>query len=511
MNQPAPVIGKNVIETLTLGMYEDPRFIFREYIQNAADQIDVAVEQEILSNRAAGKITISIDSTARTIIVEDNATGIPSNRMRAFLSDVANSEKEVNKRKGFRGIGRLGGLGYCGKLIFESSFKGELVKNTMTLNAKLLKSIIENREDKSDAAKVISVITTFATGKSGLDEHYFKVKLVDVTNDLLLKLTEVKQYLSMVAPVSFHKDFKFKAEIETFFKSRGFALEEYDINVNKDPIFKAYKNKLITNNANKPSIVTSVDFFEVLDDAEKVLAVGWYGIFNRVNEVINDKNLERGIRLKKQNITIGDAQTIIDRFPVERTTFRYIGEIHTISDGFIPNARRDYFNDNRTVEQFEASLKKIFDKFESGLPHKASDLHNRKKNVENFKNLNAAYKEDLTTFETSEEQEQRLNEVLNALGVARNAARILDKLKEEGDDIKILGDLFTDIIGEFDYQITEDEVDELYEDVEIPPLDFDKVNDSEKRLLNEVVIFLQKELGHREAAPLIAKMQSKYN
>ena len=31
-------IGKDVIESLTLGMYEDCRFIFREYIQNAADQ-----------------------------------------------------------------------------------------------------------------------------------------------------------------------------------------------------------------------------------------------------------------------------------------------------------------------------------------------------------------------------------------------------------------------------------------------------------------------------------------
>ena len=511
MKKAAPIIGKNVIETLTLGMYEDPRFIFREYIQNAADQIDVAVEQEILPNRAAGKIVITINSTARTIVIEDNATGIVSNRMRAFLSDVANSEKEVNKRKGFRGIGRLGGLGYCGKLIFESSYKGEAVKNTMSLNAKLLKAIIENREDKSDAAKVISVITTFNSEKCGSNEHYFKVTLIDVSNDLLLKVAEVKQYLSMVAPVPFHKDFKFKTEIEQFFKSRGFALEEYDITVNKEPIFKAYKNKLITNNANKPSVVTSLDFFEVLDDAEKVLAVGWYGVFNRVNEVINDKNLERGIRLKKQNITIGDAQTIIDRFPVERTTFRYIGEIHTISDGFIPNARRDYFNDNRTVEQFEASLKTVFDKFESGLPHKASDLHNRKKNVETFKNLNAAYKEKLPTFTTPEEQEQSLNEVLSALGVARNAARILDKLKEEGDDVKILGDLFTDIIGEFNYEITDEEVEELYEDVEIPPLDFNKVTSKEKDLLNEVVIFLQKELGHREAAPLIAKMQSKYN
>ena len=43
--QYTPTIGKDVIESLTLGMYEDCRFIFREYIQNAADQIDKAVRK----------------------------------------------------------------------------------------------------------------------------------------------------------------------------------------------------------------------------------------------------------------------------------------------------------------------------------------------------------------------------------------------------------------------------------------------------------------------------------
>ena len=43
--QSVPVIGKDVIESLTIGMYEDSRFIFREYIQNAADQIDKAIAE----------------------------------------------------------------------------------------------------------------------------------------------------------------------------------------------------------------------------------------------------------------------------------------------------------------------------------------------------------------------------------------------------------------------------------------------------------------------------------
>ena len=44
-----PRIGKDVIESLTLGMYEDCRFIYREYIQNSADQVDKAVAEGLIN------------------------------------------------------------------------------------------------------------------------------------------------------------------------------------------------------------------------------------------------------------------------------------------------------------------------------------------------------------------------------------------------------------------------------------------------------------------------------
>ena len=44
-----PRIGKDVIESLTLGMYEDCRFIYREYIQNSADQVDKAIAEELMA------------------------------------------------------------------------------------------------------------------------------------------------------------------------------------------------------------------------------------------------------------------------------------------------------------------------------------------------------------------------------------------------------------------------------------------------------------------------------
>jgi len=106
-------IGKDVIESLTLGMYEDSRFIFREYVQNSADQIDKAVELGIISNRNEGNIFINIDAENKTIIFEDNATGIESDKVDSILRNIAQSTKDRGRDKGFRGIGRLGGLGYC--------------------------------------------------------------------------------------------------------------------------------------------------------------------------------------------------------------------------------------------------------------------------------------------------------------------------------------------------------------------------------------------------------------
>ena len=42
------IFGANIIENLTTGMYQDSKVIYREYIQNACDQIDKAVNEGLL-------------------------------------------------------------------------------------------------------------------------------------------------------------------------------------------------------------------------------------------------------------------------------------------------------------------------------------------------------------------------------------------------------------------------------------------------------------------------------
>lgn len=115
-----PIIGKNIIESLTLGMYENPFCIYREYIQNAADAIDKAEALGFFSSGELPAIEIKIDEKKHEVIISDNGVGIAEPHAYETLTDIAASTKIVGKDKGFRGIGRLAGLAYCEKLIFET-------------------------------------------------------------------------------------------------------------------------------------------------------------------------------------------------------------------------------------------------------------------------------------------------------------------------------------------------------------------------------------------------------
>ena len=77
-------VGKNILDNLTTGMYSDSKVIYREYIQNACDQIDLATNIGLLAPNE-GSIDIFTDTYKRYISIKDNATGVRSD---AFIEDV---------------------------------------------------------------------------------------------------------------------------------------------------------------------------------------------------------------------------------------------------------------------------------------------------------------------------------------------------------------------------------------------------------------------------------------
>lgn len=351
-------IGKNVIETLTMGMYRDPFNIYREYVQNAADAIDKAVKNGIYQNINEGNIFINIDTEKRQIIIEDEGTGIESNKVLKTLGSIAESQKDRTREKGFRGIGRLGGLGYCERLTFETSYKGETVKSIMVWDSKKLREILFNHEYTLEAAQVISVITNFNAEKEKSDVHYFRVILDGVRNDELLDKKVVRNYLSMVAPAAFPPGFIFKSIIYEELKKDNLFIDEYNLSINSEPLFKPYKTHV--KRAKIDYGIDGIEFHKEYNNDGKLLFWCWYGYSGQMSKEIEDDCIFRGLRLRKYNIQIGKEDCLNEYFGQERGNTYFIGEVHTFNPELIPTSQRDFFEDNELLKLFKNRIKFFF-------------------------------------------------------------------------------------------------------------------------------------------------------
>src|SRR5258707_9556439 len=120
-----PIIGKDVLELLSTSMYVNALSIYREYIQNAADAIDEAKQTGLLESDVPGRVHISVDSEHRRVRIRDNGTGLEQRAFVERLVAFGASKKRGSRARGFRGVGRLAGLGYCQELIFRSRACGE--------------------------------------------------------------------------------------------------------------------------------------------------------------------------------------------------------------------------------------------------------------------------------------------------------------------------------------------------------------------------------------------------
>lgn len=410
-----PQIGKDVIESLTLGMYEDCRFIYREYIQNAADQIDKAIAMGLIED-GKDEIYVTIDEQNRKIVIEDNATGVPQDKVVPILRNIAHSTKKRGIDKGFRGIGRLGGLGYCEKLRFETSYPGEPSKSTMVWDAALLKRIINDRNTTEEAVDVLRQVTRTEVSLEESDAHYFRVVMEGVTTSMLLNKNCVRDYLSMVAPVAISSSFIFRSKIQNFMETHNLKVDNYNIFINGEQIYKPYTSCIYEeNNCNKKKTddIKDIDFLLQTDANGELLYWGWYSI-SRLNGQMKQINLARGIRLRKENIQIGDEEIckkFFDKTDDHRFSFYFFGEIHAVSKDLIPNSRRDYFGENDTCGEFERKIKVDFLKLKD-LCYGAQKIRSQVKTIEKYEEFKNKIEEKRKTGFTSKNEEASLTQQL---------------------------------------------------------------------------------------------------
>ena len=355
-------VGKNILDNLTTGMYADSKVIYREYIQNACDQIDIARAQGIIE-ADDGLVDIFINEHKRYISIKDNATGVKKSSFVDDLGNIADSNKKIGENKGFRGIGRLCGLAYCKTLKFTTSFKGENVSSVMVCDAQKMRTmLIEDKKYTLD--EIWDAIVSFDTQPAKTEEHYFEVELIDINkeNTDLLDLKKVKEYLSFTAPVPYKNAFIFRQQIYDHAKAIGYVLDEYCVQVNGQQIFKEYTTKLKEQsgaNLQNYDDISRLEFKDFKTPEGTLLAWMWIGL-SRFEKQIPGVNQMRGLRLRSANIQLGDDDTLVALFKESRGNYYFVGEVFAVSKALIPNSQRNYFNENETRVYFEDELRRYF-------------------------------------------------------------------------------------------------------------------------------------------------------
>ena len=293
-----PVAGKFLLEILTRGMYSNPMHIYREYIQNASDSIDKAIEKGIIAYSEA-EIHITISSKERRIIIRDNGTGIPCNSAQNTLLNVGASEKDGVNERGFRGIGRLGGLAYANQVQFITSAQGDNTKTVMTCDCVRMQQLLQkSNHETNDIMETFKAISTFDEEPEELNDHYFEVRLIGVSIESgLLDEDDAVRYLAETGPIDFDsQQFVQARKIRNYFNEKGFPITCYKIlrGVRRKPIYKLYSRSMSTGKQGRTRVndyVRDIEFIYQEASDGKPLYIGWLAITD-FSGIISDESVQ---------------------------------------------------------------------------------------------------------------------------------------------------------------------------------------------------------------------------
>jgi len=358
-----PIAGKFLLEILTKGMYSNPLHICREYIQNSVDSFDKAFSVGLLSISSV-EIHINIDPQTRTITIRDNGLGVPADSVEEKLLSIGDSEKDGITARGFRGIGRLGGLAYADQVQFITSASGEPYRSIITCDCIRMRELLKKtNHETSDVMETFMAISKIEQEAEKIDEHYFEVRLINVNiSSGLLDEENVMKYLAETAPIDFDcQKFIQGDKINRHFLDKGYPISTYKIfrGTRRLPLYKLYSRSLTTGlqkRTRQNDYVKDVDFVYKVDDNGNPLYIGWLAITD-FSGIIADEAVQ-GIRIRKGNILIGDHTTFAKYFPSEGNVANrmFAGEIHALHDDLTPNSQRDDFEPSETYNYFKQEL-----------------------------------------------------------------------------------------------------------------------------------------------------------
>lgn len=383
-------VGSFFLETLTTGMYEQPLHCIREYVQNGYDAINDAIRDGLIKKEAASiLLTVGGTDRNRSITIRDNGTGISAAHAYSRLVSLGASRKNPNLHAGFRGIGRLAGIAYCGTLRFKTKASGEAVGTIIEYDCGKIRGYLKPGADPQDVRVVMRAAVTQREFKEDPDDHYTEVEMESLTPVGLefTNLETLHPYLRQVCPVAYGDNFDYSDRINalaaTYGETIGVVQVETRIKREKVQIHKPYKNEAAA--GKKPATLTDIETFISKEHGW----YGWIGVSDFPGEITDET--VAGVRFRMKNIQVGDARIMMNLAEQltdsgsERRLARWaVGEIFITNTEVVPNARRDGFEETPAWRNAAADIKETVLKRIIRLIRSSSDSRSALKSAETF-------------------------------------------------------------------------------------------------------------------------------
>jgi hypothetical protein len=346
IEQPA-FVGKDILELLSSSMYVDPMSLYREYIQNAADAVDQAKLAGSLETR--GCVEIRIDSSARSVSVRDNGVGLGIAEFVHQLTALGGSKKRGAGFRGFRGVGRLAGLAFCQELVFRSRQAGETTVHELRWDSREIRGLLRSGNTSLGLREVVAAaVQKRELSSRNWPARFFEVELKGVIryrDDRLLNEEAVSDYLTQVAPVTFHPQFEFGGQIRSFLEEGGVQPGGIDVQLQgRGQLFRPHKNAISMGKSGETRFRELRTLVTPGRDGGSA-ALTWF-LDHDYRGALPPSSLVEGWRIRCGDIQIGDNGLLQSLFPESRFNAWCVAETHVLDPRILPNGRRDHFEQN---------------------------------------------------------------------------------------------------------------------------------------------------------------------
>ena len=382
---PGVTVGPSILGLVTSGIYDDPLAIYREYIQNAVDELS-------RMDGVDGEVEITIDPRQKRVSICDNGPGLTYQECLEDLIPIAQSKKCLGRDRGFRGIGRLSGLAFAESVTFLTRASAcDPVTRVVWSKTGVADQVNSIRATEPGFQNWVSVEML---EDLGCPEHFFRVEINDVSRHsagVLLNREAVRGYISEVCPVPISPDFPFFRNIRAIFPHQQ---SPYSLRITLDgedqPIQRQY-GSAVAFAGNKEDRFHEFEEVRVPSiDGRGDAVVGWIAHSSYLGAIPRGNRI-RGIRARQGNIQVGDERVFDHLFEEERFNRWCVGEVHILDSRIVPNGRRDYFEREPHLRNLENHLAPVFGQISTRCRSASSIRNKEKKLMSTIADLEAMY------------------------------------------------------------------------------------------------------------------------